>query len=77
MSTSSHDKSVRTLAAQAVGILTDAVHVANAQALASMSAFGLVAWFTGSVRALGNANADGMGMLSEYLLMFGFADDTG
>ena len=77
LSSISTDTDVQGLASQALGIIKDAVYVANTQALNSMSAYGLGIWFPSSVRSLGNANTGGMGVLSEYSLAFAFSQDAG
>lgn len=77
LSKSSDDKEVRALAAEGLNVIEDAVYVANTPALASMSAHGLGVWFPPSARALGNANTGGLWVLSEYVMVFEFADDAG
>jgi len=77
LSSLSSDPNVKDLANQALGIIKDAVYVANTPALASMSAYGLGVWFPSSVSSLRNANTGGMGVLSEYSLTFAFSQDAG
>jgi hypothetical protein len=72
----STDPEVKSLAEDILGMITDAVYVANTPALESMGAFGLGVWFPVSGRSLSNANA-GLGTLGLYSDAFAFAEDAG
>lgn len=72
----SMDPEVKSLAEDILGMITDAVYVANTPALESMGAFGLGVWFPVSARSLGNANS-GLGSVRMYSDAFAFAEDAG
>jgi hypothetical protein len=72
----SKDQAVKALALDILGMITDAVYVANTPALQSQSAYGLGAWFPSSYRSLGNANTGGYWVLNEYSAVFEFAADA-
>lgn len=72
----SSDPAVKTLAMDILGMITDAVYVANTPALASMGATGLGVWLPVSARSLGNANS-GLWTLVSYTSAFKFSEDAG
>jgi hypothetical protein len=77
LSSLSSDQNVKNLANQALGIIKDAVYVANTPALGSQSAYGLGIWFPSSVTSLRNANTGGLAVQTMYLQTFAFSQDAG
>ncbi len=74
----SPNEDVRGLATEALGIISDAVYVANTPALESAGAHGLGTWFPTSSRSLGNANTGGgFAVIEEYGNAFAYAEDSG
>jgi len=77
LSALSNDQAVKTLADSILGMIQDAVYVANTPAMESQGATGLGVWFPGSSRSLGNANTGGVGTLTRYSQVFAFSEDAG
>ena len=69
----SNDKTVSSLADQALAVIEDSAYVANTPALASQSAYGLGIWYPTSVRSVYNANY----IIGQYSTTFAFSDDAG